>query len=64
MSKTKYTEEEINWALEELRRKGINNATEEHAINLLNTFKDFEKMVAGKIEKDKKSGKLKKKLTN
>lgn len=56
-----YTEEQINWALEELRKKGAKNATREHAINLLNTFKEFGNLVTDKIEKDKKSGKLKKK---
>lgn len=58
-----YTELEITWALGELRKKGVKNATREHAINLLNTFKEFGTMVTGKIEKDKKSGKLKKKKT-
>ena len=56
---TNYTEEQINWALEELRKKGVNNPTQEQAIKLLDTFKDFSKMVVGKINKDKRDGKLK-----
>lgn len=58
---TKYTEEQINWAIEQLRNKGVKELTRERAIKLLETFDDFENMVKGKIEKDKKSGKLKSK---
>lgn len=58
---TKYTEEQINWAIEQLRNKGVKELTRERAIKLLETFDDFEDMVKGKIEKDKKSGKLKSK---
>lgn len=59
MADKNYTEEQINWALEELHKKGVQNATREHAIKLLDTFDEFGNMVAGKIAKDKKSGKLK-----
>ncbi len=62
MTKSDYTEDEINWALEELRKKGVKGPTKEHAIKLLNTFKEFGNMVTDKIEKDKKSGKLKSKI--
>jgi len=59
----KYTEEQINWAFEELRKKGIENPTRERAIKLLDTFKEFGDVVIGKVDKDEKSGKLKKKKT-
>ncbi len=64
MSKTNYSEEQINWALEELRKKGVKELTRERAIKLLDTFKDFENMVIGKVAKDKKSGQLKNKEEN
>lgn len=64
MTKANYSEEQINWALEELRKKGVTELTRERAIKLLDTFKDFEKMVTGKISKDKNSGKLKTKEEN
>lgn len=59
MAKLNYSEEQINWALEELRKKGVKELTRERAIRLLDTFKDFERMVTSKIAKDKKSGNLK-----
>lgn len=59
MSKTKYTEEEINWAIEELKKKHPEKATREQAISLLDTLKELPKFAVEKIEKDKKSGKLK-----
>jgi hypothetical protein len=62
MTNSNYTEDEINWALEELRKKGVKDPTREHAIKLLDTFKEFGSMVVGEIDKDKKSGKLKSKI--
>ena len=59
MNKPNYSEEQIHWALEELRKKGVTELTRERAVKLLDTFKEFEKIVASKIDKDKKSGKLK-----
>lgn len=64
MADKNYTEEQINWAFEELRKKGVQNATREHAIKLLDTFDEFGNMVAGKIAKDKKSGKIKESSTS
>lgn len=31
MTKTNYSEDEINWAIEELRKKGVKEPTREHA---------------------------------
>lgn len=53
MTNTIYTEEEINRALEELRKKGIKDPTKEQAIKLLDTFKEFGKIFVDKIKKDK-----------
>ena len=59
MSGTKYTEDEINWAIEELRKKDPKWATREQAIKLLDTFGQLGNSVVDKIKKDKISGKLK-----
>ena len=64
MSNEKYTEEEIQWAIQELRRKHPERADRDHAIRLLDTMKGFSSMVVKKIKEDKKSGKLKQKLQN
>ena len=55
----KYTEEEINWAIEELKKKHPERANREQAISLLDKLKELPSFVVNKIEKDKKSGKLK-----
>ena len=59
MKDTKYTEEQIEWALEELRKKDPKWATKEQAISLLDTLKGLPKIVVNKIAKDRVSGKLK-----
>ncbi|MBI2590994.1 MAG: hypothetical protein HYW33_03960 [Candidatus Blackburnbacteria bacterium] len=58
MTNTKYTEKEIEWAINELKKKHPERATREQAISLLDTLKGLPKIVVEKIEKDKKSGKL------
>lgn len=55
---TKYTEEQIEWALGELRKKDPKWATREQAIKLLNKFGELGNSVVDKIKKDKKLGKL------
>ncbi len=59
MNDTKYTEEEINRAIEELKKKHPERANREQAIKLLGTMQSLTGIVVKKIEKDKKSGKLK-----
>ena len=59
MINTKYTEDEINWAIEELKKKHPERANREQAIKLLDTMKGLTGIVVKKIEKDKKSRKLK-----
>lgn len=58
MSETKYTEKEIEWVIEELKKKHPERANRDQAIKLLDTMKDLTRIVVKKIEKDKKSGKL------
>lgn len=58
MDDQKYTEDEINWAIEELKKKHPERANREQAIQFLNTLKDFMGIPVKKIEEDKKSGKL------
>ena len=64
MSETKYTEKEIEWAINELKKKHPERDTREQGISLLDTLKRLPKIVVEKIEKDKKSGKLKQNLPN
>ncbi|HSD98607.1 MAG TPA: hypothetical protein VLB73_02835 [Patescibacteria group bacterium] len=64
MSDTKYTEEEIQWAIQELKKKHPERADREHAIKLLDTMKGFGTLVVKTIKEDKKSGKIKRKLQN
>lgn len=64
MNDTKYTENEINRAIEELKKKHPEKATREQAISLLDQLKELPGFVVNKIEKDKKSGKLKSELQN
>ncbi len=59
MSDTTYTEEEINWALNELKKKHPERANREQAIKLLDTTRSFSNIVVKKINEDKKSGKIK-----
>lgn len=59
MSKRAYTEEEIEWAIKQLKKKSPERADRDHAIKLLNTFGDFSNIVVEKIDQDKKSGNLK-----
>jgi hypothetical protein len=53
MFKQKNTEEEIQWAISELK-KNPKFATWEQAVKLLDTFKDFSDSVVKKIVEDKK----------
>lgn len=55
MHKIKYTEEEIEWAINELKKKYPEKATREQAISLLNTLKELPKFVVEKITEDKES---------
>ncbi len=68
MSDTNYTEDEINWAIGELKKKHPERANREQAISYLDTVRSFIKIPLEKIAEDKKSGKLKssdkKKLVN
>lgn len=64
MSNEKYTDEEIQWAIQELKKKHPERADRKHAIKLLDIMKGFSSMVVKRIKEDKKSGKLKKKLQN
>lgn len=59
MSDIKYTEKEIEWAIEELKKKHPERANREQAIKLLDTMKGLTEIVVKKVEKDKQSGKLK-----
>lgn len=61
---SKYTEKEIEWAIEELKKKHPERATREQAISLLDTLKGLPRFVVEKITKDKKSGKLKSPIEN
>jgi hypothetical protein len=54
MSNTKYTEEQIKWATDELKKKHPERANREQAISLLDTLKELPKIVVDKIKKDKK----------
>lgn len=58
MNDTKYTEEEIEWAINELKKKHPEKATRKQAISLLDTLKKLPKIVVDKIEKDKRSGEI------
>lgn len=64
MSDTKYTEAEINWALNELKKKHPERANREQAIKLLDTMKSLAGVVVDKIEMDKKSSELASKKQN
>lgn len=59
MSKQNYTEEEIEWAINELKKKHPERANREQAIKLLDTMQGLTEIVVKKVEKDKKTGKLK-----
>lgn len=59
MNETKYTEKEIEWAINELKKKHPERANREQAIELLDTMKGLTEIVVEKVEKDKKSSKLK-----
>jgi len=54
MANPNYSKKEISWALSELGKKGVKDPTREHAIKLLDTFKEFGKVVVDEIKKDKK----------
>ncbi len=68
MADSKYTQKEINWAINELKKKHPERANREQAISYLDTVRSFIKIPLDKIAEDKKSGKLKsfehKKLVN
>lgn len=56
MNDTKYTKEEITWAISELKRKRPGTEpTEAQAIKLLDTFGKFKGMIAEKVGKDTKT---------
>ncbi len=59
MSESKYTEKEINWAINELKKKHPERANREQAIKFLDTFGKLGNVLVGMIKADKKSGKLK-----
>lgn len=61
---TKYTEKEINRAIEELKKKHPERANREQAIKLLDTMQSLTGIVVKKIAKDKKSGKLRSNTPN
>lgn len=58
MSDSKYTEKEINWALNKLKEKHPERANREQAIKLLNSLGSLAGIVVNKVEEDKRSGKL------
>lgn len=64
MSDTKYTEAEINWAMNELKKKHPERANREQAIKLLDTMKSFAGVVVDKIEQDNKSEEITSKNEN
>jgi len=64
MSNNKYSEQEIEYAINELKKKHPERATREQAIRLLDTFKSFGELVKEKIAQDKKSGKINEKKMN
>lgn len=64
MADSKYTEEEIQWAISKLKEKHPERANRKQAIKFLDTMKDFAKIPVDIIKKDVKSGKLKKEKTN
>lgn len=45
-----YTDKEIAWAVEELKKKGVEAPTKAQAIKLLETFKEFGKVVVDKMK--------------
>ena len=53
MSNTKYAEDEINWAIEELKKKHPERTTREQAVKLLDTMKNLTGIVVKKVEKDR-----------
>ncbi|MFH0863713.1 MAG: hypothetical protein V1858_01300 [Candidatus Gottesmanbacteria bacterium] len=57
MNTSNYTEKEIAWAIEELKKKGVLEPTHEQAVKLLETFKEFGKVVVDKMKevKEKKT---------
>jgi len=57
---TNYTEEEIKWALDELKEKHPERATREQAIKLLDMTHNFASVITDTIKTDKETGKLKK----
>ncbi len=64
MDDSKYTEKEINWAINELKKKHPERANREQAIKFLDTFGKLGANIVNIIKDDKKSGKLKLKPQN
>lgn len=62
MNDSKYTDKEIKWAIGELKKKHPEKANKDQAIKLLDTMRGFANIVVGKVEKDRRSGKLKYKI--
>ena len=50
MDTVTYTEKEIAWAIEELKKKDVLEPTHEQAVKLLETFKEFGKVVVDKMK--------------
>jgi hypothetical protein len=59
MNNSKYTEKEISWAINELKKKYPERANKEMAVQYLDTLGSLFSIPIKKIEEDKKSGKLK-----
>lgn len=64
MSNSKYTEKEIEWAINELKKKHPERANREQAIKFLDTFGRLGGIIAKTLITDKKSGRLKQKMKN
>lgn len=64
MSDTKYSEKDIQWAINELKKKHPERANREQAIKFLDTYRRLAGIPVNIMEEDKKSGKLKKKPQN
>lgn len=64
MIDSKYTEEEIAWAINELKKKHPERANRKQAIKFLDTFGKLGGIIAKTLITDKKSGKVKLKPNN
>ncbi len=64
MATSKYTEKEIEWAINELQKKHPERANREQAIKFLDSLGELGSFIVNTIEEDKKSGNLKQKPKN